>query len=166
MINRVVVGVDGSPASVSALRYGAQEAALSGAPLWLLHALPPGGEAVYVRWPASVALCEARGDLARAELRAARDQALAGFTDSPEIVTRVVRGRPGAVLVAGADQEGDLLVLGSDARGVLRRGLSGSVHRHCLVHARCPVLITCLPESAGRRQRRPRPGAPSRTHQQ
>lgn len=126
MINRVVVGVDGSPASVGALRYGAQEAVLSGAALWLVQALPPGGEAVYVTRPASVALCEARGDLARARLRAARDQALSGFEDSPEVVTRVVRGRPGAVLVAGADQEGDLLVLGSDARGPLSGPCAGA----------------------------------------
>jgi len=52
----------------------------------------------------------------------------------------VVRGAPGPVLVAIADRESDLLVVGTGRRGLLHRALRRSTSRHCLAHAVCPVL--------------------------
>ncbi|WP_320780039.1 universal stress protein, partial [Streptomyces sp. CRN 30] len=43
-------------------------------------------------------------------------------------------------LVATADREDDLLVVGAGRRGPLRRALRPSVSRHVLAHAVCPVL--------------------------
>ncbi len=51
----------------------------------------------------------------------------------------IVRGAPGPALVATANRENDVLVVGAGRRG-LQRAFSGRVSRHCLAHAVCPVL--------------------------
>ncbi|MFD0384948.1 universal stress protein [Streptomyces stramineus] len=69
------------------------------------------------------------------------DKALAGRADRPSIAPRVLRADPGPALVACAHHGGDLLVMGAGSHGPVRRLLRGSVSRHCLKHAHCPVLV-------------------------
>ena len=55
---------------------------------------------------------------------------------------RVVTGEPGPVICETAAQVGaDLVVVGSHGRGSVERVLLGSVSRHVLEHAPCPVLV-------------------------
>lgn len=138
---RVVVGVSGSLGSVTALRRATALARRLGAELWPVLAWePPGGDSAARRSPAADLLVEEWHRLAKQRLAAVLDEVF-GEVTAPGVPMHpvVVRGAPGRALVATADREGDLLVVGAGRRG-LQRAFSGRVSRHCLAHAVCPVL--------------------------
>jgi hypothetical protein len=60
----------------------------------------------------------------------------------------VRRGKPGPVLTSLARQPGDLLVIGTGRRGLLRRLACCRVSRYCQAHACCPVLAIPPPAFA------------------
>ncbi|MEV0173582.1 universal stress protein [Streptomyces sp. NPDC050803] len=144
----VVVGVDGSESSLTAVEVAAREAALRGVGLRLVHAfgwpsvhVPPG----VPPWsPARAGVRELiDGTLAEAERRA--------HTAAPqvEIAREVVVGEPVMVLELEA-RTASLVVVGS--RGLSRFGslLLGSTAAHLAAHAGCPVLVVRgRPEPAG-----------------
>ncbi len=132
----VVVGVDGSPTSESALGFAVEEALALGASLVAVHA-----------WQ-DVAVGDARGRLLHTdsvadEARAGLDEGLAPWrAKHPELVIEpvVVRDRPARALVrhsAGAQ----LVVVGSRGRGPLAGLLLGSVSQAVLHHAAGPVAV-------------------------
>ena len=133
---RVVVGVDGSPASVAALRWAAQAAQERGATLCVVGVDPDVHDRLgsYV-W----------GTSSREERMAALDKALAivieevlGTSPAVTVHRQLEEGRPGEVLARVADKA-ELLVIGSrrvDADESLR-----PVLRACLQHATCPVVV-------------------------
>ena len=146
MPGTIVVGVDGSAASHEALRWAAGEASLRGARLVAVHAwsyVPPApiGDPGMVPMPA-VDLggqLGAEQDAAGMDLDDAMTSAL-GDEQSVEIEKRLVEGDAGEVLVsesAGAD----LVVVGSHGRTGIKAALLGSVSRHVVDRAACPVVV-------------------------
>ena len=137
---RVVVGVDGSPSSARALRWGLAHAEALGVPLvavltWQLTTLPApssatgGGVPPLSAWEAS----------AERLLQTSLEEALpAGRADQVE---RVVLHEPAARGLLSAVTPGDLLVLGDRGRGGFARLLLGSTSRQCAEHAPCPVVV-------------------------
>ena len=143
---RVIAGVSGSLRSLGALRAGAAEARSSGAALLAVLAwAPAGGEVAYLRAPCPL-LLRLWERAARERLREAFDAAFGGMPDDIPVRTLVIRARPGPLLVGLADQPDDLLVVGNGGRSQLGRSLYGSVTRHCLAHASCPVLAVPPPD--------------------
>ncbi|MBL1109928.1 universal stress protein [Streptomyces sp. 5-8] len=139
-ITRVVVGVSGSLGSVTALRRATALARRLGAELWPVLAWePPGGDSAVRRSPAAGLPVEEWQRLAKLRLASVLEEIF--DAEGPGVPMRplVVQGAPGRALVATADRENDLLVVGAGRRG-LRRAFSGRVSRHCLAHAVCPVL--------------------------
>jgi nucleotide-binding universal stress UspA family protein len=152
MPGTIVVGVDGSPASQAALRFGAEEAQLRGATLVAVHAwsyIPPGPLAEPGLVPAPVmdvpGNLELMRDGAQAEFDAAIDEA---FSGSPqiEIERKLVEGDAAEVLEREA-QNADLLVVGSRGRSAIAAALLGSVSRHVVDHAACPVVVVKPPSA-------------------
>ncbi|MDX2707761.1 universal stress protein [Streptomyces sp. NPDC001902] len=138
--HRVVVGVSGSLGSLTALHRAAAEARRTGAVLVTVLAWePPGGEFAYRRSPCPPLLREWQ-DRARQQLVGAVESAFGGLPADLPMRALLVRGPAGWALTHVADRPDDLLVVGAGRRGRLRRLLSPSVARHCLVHAACPVL--------------------------
>jgi nucleotide-binding universal stress UspA family protein len=136
---RVVVGVSGSPGSLQALRFAFDRAcALDAALVPVIAWEPPGGDSAARPYPGSVT--DGWADAAEERLLRAFDEGLGAPPDDLPAASHVIRGRPGHVLVAVADRPDDLLVVGSSRPGILRRAWSGSVTRHCLAHAACPVI--------------------------
>ena len=81
----------------------------------------------------------AESEAATSALEAAVTDAL-GTDSSLEIDRRVVEGDAGETLVAeGANA--DLIVVGSHGRTGLKAALLGSVSRHVVDHAKCPVVV-------------------------
>ncbi|GAA0401092.1 universal stress protein [Streptomyces luteireticuli] len=141
-IERVVVGVDGSAGSVAALRQGAREAARHGAVLCPVFAWsPPGGEAADAVNPAPADVRAHWERAAERRLRRTCEAALGPAPAGAEVRPRTVRADAGPALVALSRHDADLLVMGAGSHGVLHRFLRGSVTRHCLKHASCPVLV-------------------------
>ena len=60
--------------------------------------------------------------------------------DKVEVISVVVEGAAGAVLVAES-QDAELLVVGSRGHGGFAGLLLGSVSQQCAHHAACPVVI-------------------------
>ncbi|ANP53772.1 nucleotide-binding universal stress UspA family protein [Streptomyces griseochromogenes] len=137
---RVVVGVSGSLGSVTALRRATALARSLGAVLWPVLAWePPGGDATARRSPTAGPLIEEWQRLAKQRLASVLDEIFGEHGPGVPMHAVIVRGTPGRALVAIADREDDLLVVGAGRRG-LQRAFSGRVARHCLTHAVCPVL--------------------------
>ncbi|WP_344118039.1 universal stress protein [Streptomyces blastmyceticus] len=141
-VKRVIVGVDGSAGSVAALKQGAQEAARHDAALCpVLAWMPPGGEAADALFPAPAdirAHWEAR---ARKALTKTCESALGAEPFNRRVAPMLIRAEPGPALVASARHDTDMLVLGAGSHGLWHRFLHGSVSRHCLRHARGPVMV-------------------------
>jgi nucleotide-binding universal stress UspA family protein len=145
-VGRVIVGVHGSPGSLQALRYAADEARRRDVPLLAVIAwVPPGGD-VAERRNASPYLRRIWREAAGDRLHGAFEDGLGGIPAGLDVKLYVARGEIGPVLVDAASQPDDLLVVGAGRRGRLGRLLHGSVGRYCLAHARCPVLA--VPPSA------------------
>jgi nucleotide-binding universal stress UspA family protein len=145
-VRRIVVGVHGSLGSLQALRWAADEARERCVPLVPVIAwVPPGGDLAERSHP-SPYLRRIWQEAAFKRLNDAFDECLGGVPGGLEVQARVERGETGPVLVAVADQAGDLLVIGTGGRNPVGRALHRSVGRYCLAHARCPVLA--VPPSA------------------
>ena len=133
---RIVVGVDGSPASIKALRWAVRQAKVTGAEVaavtvWSYPAGygmgPVGDNAVDFEGDAGKILAEALAEVS-------------GIAPGVAITSSVVEGHAADVLVRAA-KGADLLVVGSRGHGGFTGMLLGSVSQHCVQHAGCPVLI-------------------------
>jgi nucleotide-binding universal stress UspA family protein len=146
----IVVGIDGSDASRAALRWGAEEARLRGARLvavyaWMFVPPQPLGDPGLLAMPAGDIAGElsAENEAAHAVLSSAVEEAI-GRDASVDIEQKIVEGDPGEVLVKEA-AEADLAVVGSRGRSGLTAALLGSVSRHVVDHASCPVVVVKAP---------------------
>jgi nucleotide-binding universal stress UspA family protein len=135
----IVVGVDGSPPSRTALTWAAAEAADHGADLvvltvWEHTLLPPMGSGGVPPSPVPDPGQRATEDLLtviKAELG----------EDPPVVVQpRVKEGNPAEVLIKQS-ADADLLVVGTRGRGGFKGLLLGSVSQHVAAHAKCPVTV-------------------------
>jgi nucleotide-binding universal stress UspA family protein len=133
---RIVVGVDGSPPSLRALRWALGQAALT-------HAVV---EAVNV-WDVPASYGVAPTVLPGEDIAGAADRALAAAVEQassahPDVTVRrrVAQGHPAEVLLAHA-RDADLLVVGSHGHGGFVGALLGSVSHRCIQHATCPVVV-------------------------
>ena len=137
---RVVVGVDGSETSAGALRWALAEAARRHADLVVVIAYHHHQLESPIGLPGAV-----DHDSVRKSSQALADEmverAISEAAQHPACVevTALATGAGHALVVAAADA--DLLVVGSRGRGNLRGVVFGSVSRHCVHHARCPVVI-------------------------
>jgi len=140
--NKVIVGFDGSDASVAALRWAAGEASRRGAsvsvvasfatPAAVNFGIGYGGAAAAV---ATEELAEwIRTELTKAVHAAFADHRSVGYD------FHAVGTRPGAAL-RDAAENADLLVVGRSGAGAMDRLLLGSVTAELLAHSPCPLVI-------------------------
>lgn len=132
--SRLVVGVDGSAASLDAVRWALRQAELTGAKVWAVTSWQfprQYGAEIYgedVDWE----------EIATATLETSlREVAVEGVD---QIERHVAQGHPAEVLVE-ASSGADLLVVGSRGHGGFVGLLLGSVSKHVIAHAACPVLV-------------------------
>lgn len=156
---RIVVGVDGSGASVAALAWAAREARLRRAELVAVYAWEDAEQhrAPYADHHGVTSRAEARA--AAASLLSASVRAVFGQTPPPGLRAEVADGRPEQVL-PGRAAGSEMLVLGRTRRAGDYPAAPGPVHRACLHSAPCPVAIVgCLPVPAPGRQDLRQPAA-------
>jgi nucleotide-binding universal stress UspA family protein len=135
----VVVGVDGSHGSRKALTWAAAEAAKHRTGLvvlnvWEFPLLPPLGSG-------SVPLggVPDLSDTATEQLLQVISEEL-GEDPPVRVWPRVKRGRPAEVLIKQS-AAADLLVVGTRGHGGFAGLLLGSVSRHVVAYAQCPVTV-------------------------
>jgi nucleotide-binding universal stress UspA family protein len=130
---RIVVGVDGSPASLQALRFAHRQADLTGAEL---HAVTTWTYPLSYDEPVDPTDWEAN---ARTILDAALAEALPAAAVAG-VRRHVAEGHPAGVLL-GFVGEADMLVVGSRGHGGFTGMLLGSVSQHVVAHGPCPVVV-------------------------
>ena len=139
-IRTIVVGVDGSEASVEALRQAQSLAVPLSATLVALASweVPP----VYDGY---VAMGINDFDVRAGEIL--QDTVEKAFgADTPENVEpRLVQGHPRHTLIE-ASRDADLVVVGRRGHGGFGGMLIGSVSSALVAHAHCPVLVVHAPE--------------------
>jgi nucleotide-binding universal stress UspA family protein len=133
--SKIVVGVDGSPSSMEALRWAARQAELTGSEL---HAVTAWRMPTTYGWIPPVADYDWAGH-ARTTLGQAITEAL-DDTTAGLVRRHVVEGPPARVVLQAAG-DADLIVVGSRGHGEFAGMLLGSVAQHVLAHAPCPVLV-------------------------
>lgn len=133
---RIVVGVDGSAASVRALDWALGQADLNGAMVEAVAAWDIGSGFGY-----GPAMLEGE-DLEAAAISALQQTVASAGAQHPQMrITQIVRrGHPADILLDQATGA-QLLVVGSHGHGGFASALLGSVSLHCIQHATCPVVV-------------------------
>ncbi len=145
-VRRVIVGVSGSPRSLSALRCAADLAHAHDAALFPVHAwTPPATALAGCQFPSEY-LCQVWEEAAWQRLREALEAAFGGLPPGIRAEPVIAPGNPGWILVRAAAGADDLLVIGAGRRGGVNRLWHATVSRYCLAHARCPVVVIPPPE--------------------
>ena len=142
MAGVIVVGVDESAASHEALRWAVHEATLRGARLVAVHAwafVPVAslGDPGMIPMPGMD--YPGQLDAVQAAATADLDAAVAGAQEI-EVEKRLVEGDAGDVLVSES-RDAELLVVGSHGRSGIKAAVLGSVSRHVVERASCPVVV-------------------------
>ena len=133
--HRIVVGIDGSNASLSALEWAARQAEFTDTSLEIVAAW---------EWPTSFGWSVVPdGYDPSGDLRSMIEPLVATLQAAhPQIVVKwkIVEGHPAPVLIKesiGAE----LLVVGSRGHGEFIGMLIGSTSEHCVANAACPVVV-------------------------
>jgi nucleotide-binding universal stress UspA family protein len=133
---RIVVGIDGSPASLDALNWASRQASLTQATLEIVMTWD---------WPMTYGWAPPfPSDFDPAErVTQVLEEAKASVHEkypAVKVSPRVAQGHPAPILV-DASKGADLLVVGSRGHGEFVGMVIGSVSEFCALHAFCPVLV-------------------------
>nr|BFE74685.1 universal stress protein [Actinoplanes digitatis] len=137
----IVVGVDSSHGSRTALRWALGQARLTGATVEAVAAWrqPPTYEYSYGAIP-----YPSPGDSIAAVTEKVLTETVAdvvGTGDQPvDVRIKVAHGLAAQILLEAA-AGAELLVVGSRGHGAFAGMLLGSVSQHCIQHAPCPVIV-------------------------
>jgi nucleotide-binding universal stress UspA family protein len=135
-LGRIVIGIDGSAASIDALDWAGRQAHLTHATLEMIMSWDwPTNYGWTMYFPEEYNPSEGMPEI----LAKAADDLRTKYPDI-EITTRVVQGHPAPLLVE-ASKGADLLVVGSRGHGEFVGMLIGSVSEYCATNAHCPVLV-------------------------
>jgi nucleotide-binding universal stress UspA family protein len=149
---RVVVGVDGSAGSLTALRWAMRWALIRDAEVAVVAAYPTVGywtEGDVMDLGALDVVHDDTWSRARAAVDGIRESDLE-VRDVP--VSLHVEPGPAAAQLVRLSAEADMVVVGSRGRSAVRSALLGSVALHCVSAAECPVVVVPLPGRWGQPQ--------------
>jgi nucleotide-binding universal stress UspA family protein len=135
----IVVGIDGSDGSRSALAWAVEEARLRNDRVLAVHVWSPPSAYAPAPWAVAVPADEEAFERSAEELVRDVVAEVVG-DDAPPVEARAVRGSPAGELLRLAGDE-HLLVVGSRGHGGFAGLLLGSVSDQCAHHARGPVVL-------------------------
>jgi nucleotide-binding universal stress UspA family protein len=136
----VVVGIDGSPSSMMAVRWAAREATMRNMGLTLVHVSNP--PAVWPAAPIPAQIYQRHREEARkvvADAVAVAEESLQGGT-RPEINSELRCASPVLTLI-DLSEEARMMVVGCRGQASLRRNPLGSVSGALIHHAHCPIAV-------------------------
>ncbi len=130
---RIVIGVDGSDASLDALRWALHQAHLTNCEVEAINSWHVPNEyaelvAGRIDWDANAQ------EILEDSLATVKND------EDVKVIRTVTEGHPAAVLT-DASTNADLLVVGSRGHGGFAGMLLGSVSVHVSAHAHCPVVV-------------------------
>jgi nucleotide-binding universal stress UspA family protein len=136
----VVVGVDGSPQSASALAWAVRYARATGASIRAIRAWHY--PAAVGPAPIGVAPASVSAEVSEAQQQELDQAVTDALGDKPPVTvqSKIAYGHPAQVLV-DESADADLLVVGSRGHGGFTGMLLGSVSMHVVYNAHCPVTV-------------------------
>jgi nucleotide-binding universal stress UspA family protein len=134
---RIVVGVDSSRGSKTALRWALGQARMTGATIQAVTAWQ--NPLVYDGWVPAPDSYSIAAVTEKVLAEAVAD--VVGTQDQPVCVLTAVAEGPAAQVLLAAATGAELLVVGSRGRGAFAGMLLGSVSQHCVQHAPCAVVV-------------------------
>jgi nucleotide-binding universal stress UspA family protein len=145
----IIVGCDGSPDAVRALRWAAEQAWLERRPLAVVTAAGVGGAGA-LTWSGAAGAYADPTEVLMDGARSVVDEAattVRQLRPGLSVTSHAAPGEARQVLI-DLSRDAHLLVLGSRGRGAVRSRLLGSVSTTVVRHALSPVVV-CRPESPG-----------------
>jgi nucleotide-binding universal stress UspA family protein len=137
----IVVAVDGSPESNAATSWAVRDAVLRNVPLTVIHAVATP-TTIWPPVPYPDSLVTALEDEGKKEIMHAvkiAEDAMPADRKVP-IKRELVYSSPALALIKMSD-EAEMIVMGTAGRGLLARGVLGSVSSTVVRHANCPVAV-------------------------
>lgn len=137
----VVVGVDGSSGSSTALRWAMTYAAQVGGTVEAIGIwqLPMGAGSAY-EWVASESDGDSYAAIADKMLIDTVAQVTQSLGSTLVVDTHAAQGQPADVLLRAA-HDAQMLVVGSRGHGTIAGLILGSTSQRCVQHAPCPVVV-------------------------
>ncbi|WP_077096824.1 universal stress protein [Mycobacterium terramassiliense] len=137
----IVVAVDGSPAADAAASWAARDAAMRNVPLTVVHAVAtPTATYPPVPYPEALVV-RLEDDGKKAIMHAVKIAEDAMPADAKVAIGReLVYSSPAPALINMSD-EAEMIVVGTSGRGLLARGVLGSVSSTVVRHAKSPVAV-------------------------
>ncbi|OZF50284.1 universal stress protein [Rhodococcus sp. 14-1411-2a] len=137
---KIVVGVDGSPASIDAARWAATLAEKVDSPLLIAGAVQQ--PVFYMGEPATVVPTEVWDEQRRAAERVVTDVATAVLSRHPNLaVTTSVEEATACTMMVGHSRTARMLVVGNSGSGPIVSALFGSTAQETSNAALCPVIV-------------------------
>src|SRR3712207_5123374 len=138
---QIVVGVDGSPASRTALEWAGDEAVRHGSDLVVLTAYlaPPPPSSGTLSTHEATSSSEAASETAKGLLMETIRDVLGD--DPPVLVQPRVKEGNAAKLLIDLSEDADLVVVGSRGHGGFAGLLLGSVSQNVVAHAKVTVVV-------------------------
>ncbi len=137
---RIIVGVDGSAASLPALRWAADEARLRRSPLHIVSAWDAATHAASYADADGSPVTRAERETIAKDAFAAAIRTVFGPQLPEGVTAELTEEAPERILLARSADAG-LLVLGATSRPWPVEWFAGPVVRACLAHANCPVVV-------------------------
>jgi nucleotide-binding universal stress UspA family protein len=142
-MNGIIVGLDDSIHSCTALRWAMHEAAVHHLPLTVVTVLPQAvrpATTIYWGLPTYPEGSSNQG-YARKAVQQRVDEIMTEIGgDLPEVTVSVTKGNPAEELMNAA-RDADMLVVGSRGSDGFSKLLMGSVSSQVTHHAECPVVV-------------------------
>jgi len=137
----IVVGVDGSPASNSAVCWAARDAAMRDVPLTLVYAF-----STYVPTLPQIPMPNGVGVWQADDGRRALDDAVKTAEDATKTQGKIrvvseLKPSPPVPTLVEMSEEAEMVVVGNNGRGAMARVLVGSVSSGMVRRASCPVAV-------------------------
>ena len=134
--------MDGSPSSISALRWAIGQARLTGASVDAVMAWHFPDLAASGGYGLAPAVAQPGYDFQEAAEKTLAEAIGNAFDPASDVRVHAcaAEGNPARVLL-DASEDADLLVVGSRGHGGFTEALLGSVSQHCVHHASCPVVV-------------------------
>lgn len=141
-MGEIIVGVDGSKGSRSALHWAARTAAARGSGLRAVTAWQYPARAGTPAGPLELSGPDEMDQRTCDNLRVVVREELQTGADGVEVEVEVGRGPAAPVLLGAAARTGaDMLVVGARGLGGFDGLLLGSVSQQCVEHSPCPVVV-------------------------
>jgi nucleotide-binding universal stress UspA family protein len=138
---RIVVGVDGSPGSKTALKWAMTQARLTGATVEAITTWQdPAQYGTAYGWTAAAFEGDSYATTMVKVLDDTIAEVTAGMPQPVTVLAQVINGHPAEALTHAA-AGAEMLVVGSRGHGTFAGIVLGSVSQHCVQHAPCPVVV-------------------------